>query len=326
MKFLVTGATGFIGARVMANLQARGISAVGADFPPDPQIVDKLERARAGQGVAPVYVTMDISKEDQIADVFAEHPDISHCVHLAYLMSAEVEANQKRGAEINVVGMANMFDAAARHKLHRLVFASSETVYGAHQSVYGDGDHAVAEDEYCGLQHQFFTYGVMKQLNEFVASKYVQKHGISIACLRPPVVFGHGRVRGAVLWSEHLMSYPAVGKPVSLPFPAATRDSWIYKDDVAEQFIRLALRPTVAHLAYNTGGETYSGTQMAQMIRQIIPDAQINFEEDKPPTRLIDSMDGSRLLEEIDFTPRPVIEGIRAHINGAREEVGLIAI
>ena len=40
------------------------------------------------------------------------------------------------------------------------------------------------------------------RLNEFVASKYVQRHGISIACLRPPVVFGHGRKRGAVLWSE----------------------------------------------------------------------------------------------------------------------------
>lgn len=71
-------------------------------------------------------------------------------------MSAEVEANQLRGAQVNIVGMANMFDAAARHKLHRLVFASSETVYGGSQSVYGEFlDDAVQEDEYWACSISF---------------------------------------------------------------------------------------------------------------------------------------------------------------------------
>jgi nucleoside-diphosphate-sugar epimerase len=219
--------------------------------------------------------------------------------------------------------MANMFDAAARQQLHRLVFASSETVYGASQAVYGGPDHAVTEDEYCAPGGHFFTYGVMKLLNEFVASKYVQRHGISIACLRPPVVFGHGRKRGAVLWSEHCASYPAVGQPVTLPFPAATHDCWIYKDDCAEQFVRLALRPSVAHLAYNTGGETVSAARLAQLIRGWLPDAEIGFDESKPPTPLVDNVSGERLAREIDFQPRPLAEGLRLHINEARAEAGL---
>ena len=322
MKFLVTGATGFIGARVVANLQARGIPTVATDLNLNGKIIESLEKERT-TNVKPDYLTMDVSAEEEIAHIFAQHPDISHCIHLAYLMSAEVEANQKRGAEVNIVGMANMFDAAARHKLHRLVFASSETVYGAHQSVYGDSNHAITEDEYCGLQHHHFTYGVMKLLNEFVAGKYIQKHGISIACLRPAVVFGHGRVRGSVLWAGNFASYPAIGKAITLPFPAETTDCWIYKDDAAEQFVRLTLKDKIAHLAYNNGGESVTAAQLADKVRHWLPDADISFTPDAPGTALVDNTDGSRLADEIEFIPAPILNGIRSHINEARKEANL---
>src|SRR5258705_30921 len=42
IKFLVTGATGFIGARVVANLQQRHIPVVAADYHPDAAVVAKL--------------------------------------------------------------------------------------------------------------------------------------------------------------------------------------------------------------------------------------------------------------------------------------------
>jgi nucleoside-diphosphate-sugar epimerase len=322
MKFLVTGATGFIGARVVARLLHRGTPVVAADLRPDPAVQAALERERPA-GAELTYASLDVSDAAHVAAVFAEHPDITHCVHLAYLMSAEVEADQRRGAEVNIVGMANMFDAAARHRLRRLVFASSETVYGASQAVYGGSDHAVTEEEYCGPEDHFFTYGVMKLLNEFVARKYVQRHGISLACLRPPVVFGHGRKRGAVLWSEHFASYPAVGRPVTLPFPPDTYDSWIYKDDCAEQFVRLALAPELERLAFNCGGETVSAAELAAIVRRFLPEAQIHFEPEKPKTPLVDNTDGSRLARAIDFRPRPLAEGVHLHINEARAEAGL---
>jgi UDP-glucose 4-epimerase len=322
MKFLVTGATGFIGARVVARLLQQRIPTVAADIRLNPEVTTKLERTQP-KGADLAYSTLDVSDARQVAEVFEQYPDITHCVHLAYLMSAEVEADQRRGAEVNIVGMANMFDAAARQRLRRLVFASSETVYGASQAVYGGLSHAIDEDEYCGPQHHFFTYGVMKQLNEFVASKYIQRQGISIACLRPPVVFGHGRKRGAVLWSEHFASYPAVGKSVTLPFPPDTYDSWIYKDDCAEQFVRLALAPALERLAYNCGGATVSAEEIAAIVRGFLPDADIRFEPDKPRTPLVDNTDGSRLARVIDFRLRPLADGVRLHINEAREEAAL---
>ena len=75
--------------------------------------------------------------------------------------------------KVNLLGMVNMFEAAVRYRLVRLVFTSSDTVYGATQNIYGD--RPVTEDDYCSPADHFFTYGVMKVLDEFMAQKYVAK-------------------------------------------------------------------------------------------------------------------------------------------------------
>jgi UDP-glucose 4-epimerase len=309
MKFLVTGGTGFIGGCVVRNLLARGFSVVIGEASPNAEL----------KGAD--LVTMDVSDERTIGAVFASHPDITHCIHLAYLMSAEVEANMALGVKVNLLGMVNMFEAAVRHRLRRLVFTSSETVYGAKQSVYGD--RPVVEDDFCAPADHFFTYGVMKILDEFIARKYVARHGVSIACVRPAVVFGHGRKRGSVLWAEDFASRPAIGEPARLPFSENSRETWIYKDDCAEQLVRLALKPELAHFAYNNGGACVSAKEVAATVRRFLPDAKIEFDASIPATPLIDWQDGRLLQEEIGFSPRPFSEGVRAHINEARAEAGL---
>jgi len=318
MKFLVTGGGGFIGWRVVRNLLARGVAVVVADTNIDPCVRERLEC----EGRAPAsFLVCDVSEPRDVAQCFREHSDITHAIHLAYLMSAEVEANPPLGVRVNVLGMVNLFEAAANYRLERLVFTSSETVYGAGQSVYGE--RPVKETDFCAPGDHFFTYGVMKILNEFMAEKYVQQHKISIACARPPVVFGHGRKRGSVLWAEQFFSLPAIGKPVTLPFSSQTRDCWVYVDDCAEQLVRLALKPRLAHFAYNSSGCSIRAADLAKIVCRWLPDAEIHFEESKPCTPLVDSLDGSRMIEEIGFTPRPIELGVLAHINEARAEAAL---
>jgi nucleoside-diphosphate-sugar epimerase len=310
MKVLVTGGTGFIGAAVVRNLAARGLATVVADV--------NVSAAPSLGGVA--VEPMDVADARSVEAVFERHPDLTHCIHLAYLMSAEVEANPALGVNVNVLGMVNMFEAATRHRLRRLVFTSSETVYGASQARYGD--RPVKEEDYCSLDDHFFTYGVMKLLDEFMARKYVEKYGVSIACVRPAVVFGHGRKRGSVLWAEDFASRPARGETARLPFSRHSRETWVYKDDCAEQLVRLALKDGLAHFAYNNGGAYASGEEIAAAVRHWLPEAAIEFDESKPRTPLIDWQDGQRLEREIGFAPRSLLEGVRAHINEALREQG----
>jgi len=156
-----------------------------------------------------------------------------------------------------------------------------------------------------------------------MAQKYVATHGVSIACTRPAVVFGHGRKRGSVLWAEAFATEPALGRVAKLPFSRRARDTWIYKDDCAEQLVRLSLKPSLSHFAYNNGGASVTAEELATAVRRWLPDAKFEFDEAKPRTPLIDWQGGTRLEKEIGFAPRPLVDGVRAHIDEARKEAGL---
>lgn len=321
MKFLVTGGLGFIGQRVLRNLLDRGIPTVSADHTTDADAVADLRsvanRAKSEFDAVPV----DVSDFRGIMDIFQKHPGISHAIHLAYVMGPLVDENSSLSTRVNILGMTNMFEVAAQRKLARLVFTSSETVYGPTQKAYGD--RPVTEDDYCNPATHTFTYAVMKLLNEHMGRRYVERVGANIVCTRPPVVFGHGRKRSAVMWAEHFASKPAVGEPVMLPFGPQTRDTWIYKDDCAEQLVRLALKPALGHFAYNSGGHCVSAAELAAIVKKWLPEARIDFDSSRSGTPLIDNEDGKRLIREIDFAPRPLEEGVRAHINEARSAAGL---
>lgn len=329
MKFLVTGGTGFIGARVVVNLWERKIPVVVADLTLNIEWLKQialLKHQKDANKLVEIeeqiaqtsFINLDVSNRDQVNEVFVKFSGITHVIHLAYLMSAEVEANHHRGASVNIQGMINMFDMVVDHNLSRLIFASSETIYGANHSAYGDKDYAVKEEDYCSLENHFYTYGVMKLLNEFTAQKYIQAKGVSIAAMRPPIVYGDGRMRGSVLWACEFATNPALGKKVKLPFSKDSRDCWIYVDDVAEQFVRLALKPKLNHFAYNNGGHSVTAEELMQTVQSIIADVEYEFEESVSRTSLVDRCDSSRLEEEIDFIPRSLKEGIRTQIEEAR--------
>ena len=113
------------------------------------------------------------------------------------------------------------------------------------------------------------------------------------------------------MWAEQFASKPAIGEPVTLPFPPETRDTWIYKDDCAEQLVRLALKRELGHFVYNNGGHSVSAAELAAIVRSWIPGARIEFEAGGPGTPLIDHQDGTRLINEIGFAPHPLEESIR---------------
>jgi len=135
-----------------------------------------------------------------------------------------------------------------------------------------------------------------------------------MASLRASVVYGTGRKRGTTVWASDVASLPAQGLPVTLPFPAADRNCYIYVEDLVEQIYRLSIKPTFAHRIYNSGGHTVTGAELAALVRAVLPDAQIDFREDLPPSPFICSMDDSRIRQEIGSTMRSMAEGVRAHI------------
>ena len=318
MTVLVTGGLGFIGSKVVLQLLKKDIDVLVTDL----DIVknkDKLESniLKIGKNKDKVkYQKLDITNYKEIENIF-QNNKIDSVINLAYGIGTICEENPLLASKINIVGTTSIFEMIVKYKIRRLVFASSETVYGAHQEFFGN--RAVTEEDYSGINNHFYTYGVMKLLNEFMAEKYIKKHGCSIAYTRPSVVFGYGRQNTAINWAEDFAAKPALGQAAHLPFSKKNRDNWIYVDDCAEQLVRLALKETLNYSCFNTGAETLDGSQLEATVKKIIPDAEIYFDENVKSTPLIDDQNDDRIRNEIDFNPRSFEEGVKSLIQDVRE-------
>ena len=317
MTILVTGATGFIGSRVVLSLGKRQIPIVAADLDLD-QNKSKLEKKYINLGFDKNLLTfekLDITNEENITNLFSKYK-FDCIINLAYGIGTICEENPLLASKINILGTTSIFEMVVKHKIRRLVFASSETVYGAKQSVFGN--RPIKETDYTGIDNHHFTYGVMKLLNEFMAEKYIKKYGCSIAYTRPSVVFGYGRQNTAINWAEDFAAKPALGEVANLPFSKDNVDNWIYVEDCAEQLIRLALKDKLNFSSFNSGSETLDGHKLEATVKKFIPDAQINFLNEKTFTPLIDDQDDSRIRKEIDFIPRTFAEGVKCLIDEVR--------
>ncbi len=318
MTVLVTGGLGFIGSKVVLQLLKKDVDVLVTDL----DIVknkDKLESniLKIGKNKDKVkYQKLDITNYKEIENIF-QNNKIDSVINLAYGIGTICEENPLLASKINIVGTTSIFEMIVKYKIRRLVFASSETVYGAHQEFFGN--RAVTEEDYSGINKHFYTYGVMKLLNEFMAEKYIKKHGCSIAYTRPSVVFGYGRQNTAINWAEDFAAKPALGQAAHLPFSKKNRDNWIYVDDCAEQLVRLALKETLNFSCFNTGAETLDGAQLETTVKKIIPDAEIYFDENVKSTPLIDDQNDERIRKEIDFDPRSFEEGVKCLIRDVRE-------
>ena len=318
MTVLVTGGLGFIGSKVVLQLLKKDIDVLVTDL----DIVknkDKLESniLKIGKNKDKVkYQKLDITNYKEIENIF-QNNKIDSVINLAYGIGTICEENPLLASKINIVGTTSIFEMIVKYKIRRLVFASSETVYGAHQEFFGN--RAVTEEDYSGINNHFYTYGVMKLLNEFMAEKYIKKHGCSIAYTRPSVVFGYGRQNTAINWAEDFAAKPALGQAAHLPFSKKNRDNWIYVEDCAEQLVRLALKETLNYYCFNTGAETLDGSQLEATVKKIIPDAEIYFDENVKSTPLIDDQNDDRIRNEIDFNPRSFEEGVKCLIQDVRE-------
>ena len=318
MNVLVTGGLGFIGSKVVLQLLKRDISVIIAD-------VDiQKNRSKLENNINKIgkdknlikYEQLDITNYQNVEKIFQDY-NLDSVIHLAYGIGAICEENPLLASRINIVGTTTIFEMIVKYKIRRLVFTSSETVYGANQEFFGN--KAITEDDFSGIDNHFFTYGVMKLLNEFMAEKYIKRHGCSIAYTRPSVVFGYGRQNTALNWAEDFAAKPALNKTANLPFSKNNKDNWIYVDDCAEQLVRLALKDKLKYSCFNTGSETVDGHQLEKTIKKIIPNANLVFDENIKSTPLIDDQNDERIRKEIDFNPRSFEDGVKCLIDDVRE-------
>ncbi len=311
MSVMVTGGTGFIGNRIIRKLIERGEEVVCFDLaPPRSNLAPYLDRIRMYRG--------DVTQLPHLLEAINTH-QVHKIIHMAALLPPDTEDRPHYAMQVNIGGANNVFEAARWTGIERVVYASSIAVYGVQDTF---GERPINEDD---LNDPINVYGMTKSVNDFSAKRYADRYGLDLRGIRICTVFGHGRVTGMTGMIGGLMvSLPAIGQPVAMPFDEAELSPMIHAEDAAEIFVRAALAGQLNHRVYISGGNLATIKDMAETVRSIIPDAQITTGDQKVPHVYL--VDNSRMLADIGYEIAPLRRRVLDHINDARAEAGMDSI
>jgi uronate dehydrogenase len=158
-RILITGAAGQIGVALRKGLRG--------SYP----LVRLLDVAPLGKAEGKEEVITADIRDNAAMEKAMEGIDC--VVHLA---GASVESPWDKVLPLNIEGCYNMFEAARRQSVKRVIFASSNHAVGFHRRERFI-DNTV-------LPRPDTRYGVSKVFGEAVGRLYADKYGLSVACLR----------------------------------------------------------------------------------------------------------------------------------------------
>jgi len=264
-RFLVTGALGCIGAWTVRQLVREGVPVVAFDLGRDPRrvalIVEPEELARIE------FVTGDITDLEAIERALDEHT-ITNVIHLAALQVPFCRADPPLGAQVNVTGSVNVFEAVKRRGagMAPVVYSGSIGMYSP-----SDVDQVSGRLEEDADAHPGNHYGVYKLANEGSARIYWADSGVPSVGLRPMTVYGAGRDQGMTSSPTAAIAAAVLGVPFQISFGGRTL--FQYAEDVATTLVLASRSAPSGPRIFNLGGSQVGLDEWVDAIDAAVPEA-----------------------------------------------------
>ncbi|HEJ8284436.1 TPA: NAD-dependent epimerase [Klebsiella oxytoca] len=230
MKFLVTGAAGFIGFHACKRLLQAGHEVVGLDNMNDYYDVN-LKQARLDLLQSPLFSfhKIDLADREGIAQLFA-HENFNRVIHLAAQAGVRYSLEKPFAyADSNLIGYLNILEGCRHNHVEHLLYASSSSVYGLNRKMPFSTDDSV--------DHPVSLYAATKKANELMAHTYSHLYGIPTTGLRFFTVYGPwGRPDMALFKFTKAM---LEGKSIDVYNYGKMKRDFTYIDDIVEAIVRM---------------------------------------------------------------------------------------
>ena len=282
-RVLITGAAGFLGARLARRMIADGWEVQGLDLV-------AREYAWRLEGVKLEY------RWGSCQDVHVlDCPFVIHCasqgdVPLA-LSAPSYTVNN------NVMGTLALLEAAKRYDgLERLLVQGSEEVYGY-------SDHLpLKEDQRLNPTNQ---YGVSKAAQEMLAMAYYHSYGLPATVIRSSTIFGPGMRRTQVI--PLFLEMGLLGKPLTIHGDGQQTRDFNSVSNHIDALIAALVKPEATGQTFNIGsGVEKSVCTLAQECIQVTgSNSTLKFLPQRPGEQdLRVVLDVARAREILGYTPK----------------------
>jgi UDP-glucose 4-epimerase len=268
MKVLVTGVTGFVGSHCAVELLKQGYDVVGIDnydnsHDVNEQICILSQQTEVEPGAYSFYKA-NLMDKNAVDEVFREHT-IDVVMHMGGKKTvSESITNPLIYYHTNILMSCNVFSAALRYNVDKIIFSSSATVYGVPQYLPLNEDHPTG-------QNITNPYGKTKHtIEELLRDLVACNDTLSVVVLRyfNPCGAHPSHILGDAPKGNPNNQYVRQRKPVSVfGTDFATRDGtavrdYIHIDDLARghvDAVRYACSTYHGFFPFNLGtGEGYS--------------------------------------------------------------------
>ena len=312
MNYLVTGGTGLVGSRIVRDLVSLGQSVVVYDWHPNKSFLESVIREKEIDKMVKIVKgdVTDLPLLLRTIKIFT----VEKVIHTASLLTLETNSDPILGLKVNCEGTLCVFEAAKISGVKKVVFASSHSVFGPPNKY---PEEYIANDAAHLPQN---IYAATKSFNEIAANYYFDQHNVDITGVRYMHVYGLGQTRGifATIVKELVLN-PALGKPGIVPYGDAVI-GWSYVDDPARATVMASMVPFTKTRTFSIVGDIYPIKDVANYIRDILPDANISLMPGEFTGDPI-NLDANPIENEIGYHSKWTMQkGMKETINLVRKE------
>lgn len=288
MKIAITGGAGFIGSHVVDTYIAAGHEVVILDNFSSGKHENINEAARV--------IEIDITSAD--IDLIFKNEKFDVLNHHAAQIDVRISVNNPLlDAKLNIIGGLNVYEAAAKYKVKKIIFASSGgTVYGEQNEFPATENHPT---------NPCSPYGIAKLANEHYLFYYQKQYGIKYVALRYGNVYGprqnpHGEAGVVAIFTNKLLDGQ---QPTINGNGKQTRD-YVYVADVARA--NLAALKEHAQGIYNVGTaeEIDVNTIFRKLRDSVNPQCEEIHGEAKPGEQQRSVISYQKIYDELGWKPQ----------------------